>query len=72
MAVLTKSGIDQRLQHLPNGLLDQAVDQGGYPQLAFAAIWLLTPSPLSGIRRDLTGKNALLPRTTAQSTSPDP
>ncbi|MDB5746651.1 MAG: hypothetical protein JWP72_1499 [Massilia sp.] len=40
MAVLTKSAIDQRLQHLQNSLLDQAVHHGGYPQLTFAAIWL--------------------------------
>jgi hypothetical protein len=40
VAVLTKSGIDQRLQHLQDGLLDQSVDHGGYPQLTFAAIWL--------------------------------
>ena len=40
MAVLTKSGIDQRLQHLQDGLLNQSVDHGGYPQLSFAAIWL--------------------------------
>jgi hypothetical protein len=40
VAVLAKSGIDQRLQHLQDSLLDQAVDYGGYPQFPFAAIWL--------------------------------
>lgn len=38
MAVLTKSGVDQRLQHLQNGLLDQSIEHGGYPQFTFAAI----------------------------------
>ena len=39
VAVLVKSGVDPRLQHLQNGLLDKPVHYGGNTQFTFAAIW---------------------------------